>query len=95
MLDNGQAAIGGIAYAGLRGVQQVEVSTDGGESWQLAQLKPALNDLTWNLWGFTWEADPGTYEVLVRATDGTGDTQTAERNPPATRWCDWLSPARG
>jgi hypothetical protein len=38
-----------------------------------------VNDLSWTLWGFRWEADPGTYEVLVRATDGDGITQTSKR----------------
>ncbi len=81
-LEDGSYAIGGIAYAGLRGVQGVEVSVDDGESWQGAQLKPALNDLSWNLWGFTWSPEPGNYQVLVRATDGTGSVQTAEQSPP-------------
>jgi DMSO/TMAO reductase YedYZ molybdopterin-dependent catalytic subunit len=81
-LSGGAAAIGGIAWAGVRGIDKVEVSIDGGESWQEAEVKPALNDISWNLWGFRWEAAPGTYEVLVRATDGSGELQTAERTPP-------------
>ena len=81
-LDDGTYGVGGIAFAGLRGIEQVEVSTDNGQSWQTAQVKPALNDLSWNLWGFAWDAEPGTYEVVVRATDGTGDVQTAEPSRP-------------
>lgn len=81
-LDDGSYGIGGVAFAGLRGVEQVEVSTDNGQSWQTAQVKPALNDLSWNLWGFAWNAEPGTHEVVVRATDGSGDTQTAEPSRP-------------
>ncbi len=81
-LPDGSAAVGGIAWAGIRGVDKVEVSVDGGSSWQEAQLKPALNGVSWNLWGFSWSAEPGNYEVLVRATDGSGQTQTAERAAP-------------
>ncbi|MDQ3396677.1 MAG: hypothetical protein M3511_02715, partial [Deinococcota bacterium] len=81
-LPDGSAAVGGIAWAGIRGVDKVEVSVDGGSSWQEAQLKPALNGVSWNLWGFSWSAEPGNYEVLVRATDGTGETQSAERAAP-------------
>ncbi len=81
-LDDGTVAVGGVAFAGLRGVQGVEVSVDGGDTWQEAQVAPAVNGLTWNLWGFSWNAEPGSYEVLVRATDGTGETQTAERSRP-------------
>ncbi len=81
-LEDGTYAVGGVAFAGLRGIEQVEVSVDNGQTWQTAQVKPALNDLSWNLWGFTWDAEPGTYPVVVRATDGTGDTQTAEPSRP-------------
>lgn len=81
-LEDGSAAIGGIAWAGIRGVSRVEVSVDGGSSWHDAQVKPALNDISWNLWGFSWDAEPGQYDVMVRATDGTGEVQTAERTPP-------------
>ena len=81
-LDDGTVAVGGIAFAGLRGVQGVEVSVDGGETWQEAEVAPAVNELTWNLWGFSWDAEPGSHEVLVRAVDGTGEVQTAERERP-------------
>lgn len=81
-LDNGMVAIGGIAFAGLRGISKVEVSTDSGSSWSEARVKPAINELAWNLWGFEWEAQAGNYSVLVRATDGLGEVQTEETNRP-------------
>lgn len=81
-LEDGSVVIGGIAYAGLRGVGGVEVSVDGGNTWREAQVEPAVNDLSWNLWGFGWEADPGTYEVMVRAIEEDGEVQTAERSRP-------------
>src|SRR5262249_37747317 len=43
------ADVGGMAYAGSRGVARVEVQVDGGE-WQTAQLRPPLSDLTWVIW---------------------------------------------
>ena len=81
-LEDGYAAIGGVAFAGIRGISRVEVSLDEGRSWQEAELKPALNDLSWNLWAYRWQADAASYTVQVRATDGNGQTQTAERNRP-------------
>jgi DMSO/TMAO reductase YedYZ molybdopterin-dependent catalytic subunit len=81
-LEDGSAAIGGIAWAGIRGVSKVEVSFDGGESWREAELKPALNGLSWNLWAYRWQAESGQVEVMVRATDGTGEVQSAEVRPP-------------
>ena len=81
-LEDGSVAIGGVAFAGIRGISKVEVSVDAAKTWQAAELKPALNDLSWNLWGFTWQAEPGSYKILVRATDGTGELQTEEKNSP-------------
>ncbi|MEJ2357532.1 MAG: molybdopterin-dependent oxidoreductase [Deinococcales bacterium] len=78
----GDAAIGGIAFAGLRGVKAVQVSVDGGKSWQPATLRPADNPYSWALWGFEWHADPGEYDVLVRAVDGRGEVQTSKRSQP-------------
>lgn len=81
-LPDGTVAIGGVAFAGLRGVSRVEVSTDDGATWQEATLSPAANPYSWNLWGLRWDAAPGTYTVRVRATDGGGELQTAERSRP-------------
>lgn len=75
-------AIGGMAFAGLRGVRRIEVSVDGGSSWQQATLRPADNAFSWTLWGFEWQTDPGEYEALVRAVDGTGALQTADKSQP-------------
>lgn len=67
----------GLAYAGIRGVQRVEVSTDGGASWSRATLKPPLSDQTWVYWNYLWTPSrPGAYTLVVRATDGTGAVQT-------------------
>ena len=81
-LEDGSVMVGGVAFAGLRGIQAVQVSVDGGATWRDAQVQNALNEFSWNLWGFGWRADPGTYEVLVRAVDGTGEVQTGERERP-------------
>jgi DMSO/TMAO reductase YedYZ molybdopterin-dependent catalytic subunit len=82
-LDDGRFGIGGVAYAGIRGIATVEVSIDGGGSWEQADLEPADNGLSWNRWAYAWEATPGSsYEVLVRATDGEGTLQSEERERP-------------
>ena len=43
------AAVGGIAYAGSRGVASVQVRVDGGD-WREARLRQPLSDLTWVVW---------------------------------------------
>lgn len=77
----GPIYIGGVAFAGNRGIQRVEVSTDGAKTWHEANLRPALGKYTWMLWTYPWEAAKGDYSLVVRATDGTGAVQTADKNP--------------
>ena len=70
--------IGGIAFAGNRGIQKVEVSTDGGQTWHVATLQPALSQDSWVLWTWQWTPLlPGQYTLTARATDGTGEVQTS------------------
>ena len=73
--------IGGVAFAGSRGITRVEASADGGTTWREARSRPPLGSSTWVQWGVEWEdVSPGTHAVLARATDGTGALQTAEEN---------------
>ena len=75
---DGRIPIGGIAWAGDRGIQKVEVQVDDGE-WAEAQLrKPPLSTLTWVQWRYDWPAEEGRRTFTVRATDGTGTLQIAE-----------------
>ncbi|HKD77923.1 MAG TPA: molybdopterin-dependent oxidoreductase, partial [Ktedonobacterales bacterium] len=68
----------GIAYSGIRGIRRVEVSADNGQTWSDATLQPPLSDQSWVFW--RWKPlVPGTYTLVVRATDGTGAVQTAQQ----------------
>ncbi len=73
---------GGVAFAGDRGISRVEVSFDDGETWQDAELDAELSPLSWRLWRLEHAplagGNDGAQFVRVRATDGTGATQTAE-----------------
>jgi len=89
-LDDGRYELAGHAYAGTRGIQRVEVSTDDGETWNDATLSEPLPDEdTWRMWRYEFEPD-GSHEVVVRATDGNGDLQEQRRSSPspsgATGW---------
>ena len=81
-LSPGKNPIGGIAWAPHRGIERVEVSTDGGETWNTARLAKQLAEDTWRQFIYDWNARPGDYTIQVRATDGTGETQTASEAPP-------------
>lgn len=79
----GKIPIAGIAFAGNRGIAKVEVSTDGGNTWETASLKDPLSDNTWVLWATEWNPPAqGEYKLVVRAIDKTGKVQTAELNNP-------------
>jgi DMSO/TMAO reductase YedYZ molybdopterin-dependent catalytic subunit len=78
----GPLSVGGVAYAGDRGISSVEVSTDGGRNWQAAQVKPGLSPYTWQLWRADVQVDSSVRDVRVRATDGQGKPQTREEAPP-------------
>ncbi len=81
-LSPGKNPIGGIAWAPHRGIEKVEVSIDGGQTWNKASLATQLAEDTWRQYVYDWNATPGDYTIQVRATDGTGETQTAAEAPP-------------
>ncbi len=73
--------LAGVAWAPDRGISRVEVAIDG--EWREATLSVPISDATWVQWRYDWDAQPGTYEVTVRATDGAGEVQTDRRTRPA------------
>jgi DMSO/TMAO reductase YedYZ molybdopterin-dependent catalytic subunit len=75
--------IAGIAFAGNVGISKVEVSMDGGNSWQEARMKRPISINSWVLWYIEWNPDSqGTHVISVRATDGTGKMQPVGFHEP-------------
>ncbi|MBA2712431.1 MAG: molybdopterin-dependent oxidoreductase [Rubrobacteraceae bacterium] len=81
-LSSGKNPVGGIAWAPHRGIEKVEVSTDGGQTWNKARLAKSLAEDSWRQYVYDWDAAQGDYTLQVRATDGNGETQTATETPP-------------
>lgn len=81
VINAGPTEIRGMAFAGDRGIQKVEVSLDNGDSWKEASIfeNPSPAGLSWVFWSLPWVPTQGTYELTVRATDGTGEVQTSEK----------------
>jgi len=80
--EEGFVPVGGIAYAGARGISKVEIQVDNGP-WEEAELRqPALSPLTWVQWRYNWPSVPGRHTFRVRAYDGNGDLQETEPSPP-------------
>jgi DMSO/TMAO reductase YedYZ molybdopterin-dependent catalytic subunit len=81
-ISPGRTAVAGVAWAPTRSIDRVEVRVDEGE-WQRARLAGELSENAWVQWVYEWDAPPGEHRLQVRATDGTGETQTAETARPA------------
>ncbi len=77
----GPVPIAGIAWAPDRGIARVEVAID--DVWHEARLSAPISDATWVQWVYDWAATPGRHGIAVRATDGSGETQTELRSRPA------------
>lgn len=85
----GEVAVAGVAWAQHTGIDRVEVRIDDGD-WETAELAAEATSDTWRQWLYRWDATSGPHTIAVRATDRSGYTQTAEREPPvpdgATGW---------
>jgi len=79
VVRDSKVLIAGIAFAGDRGISMVEVSTDGGKSWEATKIKEPLSNNMWVLWATEWNPPAkGRYNITVRATDKTGKVQAGE-----------------
>ncbi|GAC1348941.1 MAG: hypothetical protein NVSMB27_18540 [Ktedonobacteraceae bacterium] len=81
---NQTTSIAGVAFSGNKGISEVDVSLDGGNTWQIATLKRPLSDLTWVLWEYSWRpTTAGSYTILARSIDMEGNVQDPSVEPPA------------
>jgi DMSO/TMAO reductase YedYZ molybdopterin-dependent catalytic subunit len=77
--------LGGIAFAGSRGISKVQVSVDDGNTWKDASIKEPLSQYSWVIWAadLSLPNQPrNEYKVTVRATDKAGNVQTSEVREP-------------
>jgi DMSO/TMAO reductase YedYZ molybdopterin-dependent catalytic subunit len=77
-LAAGSIQFGGIAFAGSRRINAVELSWDGGRSWHAADLHAEFAPNAWRFWQLTTNLPAGHYTVSVRAGDGEGTLQTSK-----------------
>jgi DMSO/TMAO reductase YedYZ molybdopterin-dependent catalytic subunit len=71
----------GIAFGGDTGVARVDLSSDGGKTWQAAQLGKDEGKYSFRQWeaAFTLPAK-GNYTLMVRCTNSSGVAQPAQAN---------------
>ncbi|GBF27707.1 sulfoxide reductase catalytic subunit YedY [bacterium MnTg02] len=69
----------GVAYDSGIGIAKVEVSTDGGATWQTADMEKSYGKYVWRVWHHRFTPDrKGSLTILSRATGVTEETQPNE-----------------
>lgn len=74
-IEKGWVQIRGIAWSGRGKINKVEVSTDAGKSWYIAELQGPILPKAHVSFVFLWKWDGRATEILSRATDETGYLQ--------------------
>ena len=76
----GWVQINGVAFGGIHAVKGVEVSIDGGKTWQQARLVgPDLGKYAWRQFVLPAHFARGNYAIASRATDMAGNVQPETR----------------
>jgi DMSO/TMAO reductase YedYZ molybdopterin-dependent catalytic subunit len=72
----------GAAWTSNGEIIKVELSTDGGATWNETRLVGESNPNAWRFWEFDWRtpSKPGQASLIARATDSRGRTQPAQRD---------------
>ena len=79
--DHKLVPIGGIAYAGARGISRVEVRVDDEPVWHQADLRTPLSNVSWVIWRYDWPFQEGGHDFHVRCVEADGTPQIEEVNP--------------
>jgi DMSO/TMAO reductase YedYZ molybdopterin-dependent catalytic subunit len=72
--------IWGFAWSGRNAIRTVALTTDGGKAWTPAKLEAQSGPHSWVRWTYTWNATPGDYVLMSRASDAAGHQQPIERD---------------
>jgi DMSO/TMAO reductase YedYZ molybdopterin-dependent catalytic subunit len=80
---NSSVRVHGAAWTSNSEIAKVELSTDGGATWNEAKLLGQSEPNAWRLWEFNWRtpAAPGKQTLIARATDSDGRTQPVHHDP--------------
>ena len=89
VLMPGRVTVAGFAWAGEQDVARVDVSADGGATWQEARLIGPRQRFAWRRFEHVFDAARAqSYSVMSRATDDRGRTQplVPAWNPAGYLW---------
>ena len=91
----GDIPISGFAWAGKNDVTGVDISFDGGHSWQPTELGDEVRPYSWRAWSLTYKADEvGPLDFMVRAVDSEGRLQPMDALPVRTYEANWVQRVR-
>ena len=72
-------AVSGMAWSGAGPIRRVDVSIDGGATWQDAHMDESAIGYSWQEWHIDWTPEePGHCTIVARAADDTGNLQPLE-----------------
>lgn len=71
----GYFEITGLAWSGSAAIRNVEVTTDGGQTWNLAELRTPAYPMAHTRFAFPWTWDGKECVIMSRCTDELGTRQ--------------------
>ncbi len=75
-VKSGMQTVSGKAWSGTGGgITKVEVSADGGKTWNAAKLAQQAGQWSWYAFEYAWDAKDGNTVLTSRATDAKGNVQ--------------------
>jgi sulfite dehydrogenase len=92
----GAVQITGVAMGALEDIAKVDVSLDGGKTWQVARLVgPDLGKYAWRQFVLSARLPAGNYMLASRATDAAGNVQPETRGENVSGYnnCSWADHA--
>lgn len=90
--SSGKVRIHGVAFGGINALRNVEVTADGGQTWQAAELLgPDMGRFSWRPFALLVDLPAGKHVIASRATDSEGRVQdeTTEPNHRGYDYSGW------
>ncbi|HXD15854.1 MAG TPA: molybdopterin-dependent oxidoreductase [Vicinamibacterales bacterium] len=87
----GHYELNGLAWSGAGAVRKVDVSTDGGKTWKVAELQTPAYRMAHTRFALPWTWDGKECDIMSRCTDDLGTVQPT-RAEVAKFWNEPLTP---
>jgi len=73
--------VAGVAIDKSTPIRQVQISLDGGNTWQQAEQNSPSSPHEWTLWRYRWRpSQPGRYSLMARAESDNGLQPIEDKN---------------